>query len=79
MLTLINFEIYDVPDWGTNNDNKHIARYLKKKGNQTMIFGQLNDIKETFFLKNHARNVVEKLIADLFIKKQIEHISGSTA
>ena len=25
----VNFKIYDVASWSTNNYNKHIARYLK--------------------------------------------------
>ena len=33
---------------------------------------------ETFFLKNHTQNVMEKLFPDTFLKNQIEHISGST-
>ena len=28
--TKVNFRIYDVTNWNTNNCNKHIARYLKK-------------------------------------------------
>ena len=34
----INFKMYNVTDWGTNNGNILIAHYLKGKGNQTMIF-----------------------------------------
>ena len=26
----VNFKIYDVTDWTTNNHNPHIAQYLKK-------------------------------------------------
>ena len=26
----VNFKIYDVTNWTTNNSNKHIAQYLKK-------------------------------------------------
>ena len=26
----VDFKIYDVTDWITNNYNKHIVRYLKK-------------------------------------------------
>ena len=28
--TKANFKIYDVTGWMTNNDNPHIAQYLKK-------------------------------------------------
>ena len=31
-----------------------------------------------FFLRNHAHNVVEKLVPDPFIKTKIEHNSEST-
>ena len=27
---MINFKIYDVTDWKTNNYNTHIAQYIKK-------------------------------------------------
>ena len=27
---MVNFKIYDVTDWSTNNCNTHIAQYLKK-------------------------------------------------
>ena len=27
---IVNWKIYDVTGWTTNNYNKHIARYLKK-------------------------------------------------
>ena len=34
-----------------------------------MKFGQLIDLTwETFFLKNHKQNVVEKLVPDSFLK-----------
>ena len=28
---MVNFKIYDVTDWTSNNYNKHIAQYLKKE------------------------------------------------
>ena len=28
---MVNFKIYDVTDWTTNNWNTHIAQYLKKQ------------------------------------------------
>ena len=50
----------------------------RSKDNQAMKFGQLLDIAgETFFLKNHAQNVAEKVVPDPFLKTKIEHISGS--
>ena len=38
---IVNFKIYDVTDWTTNNYNTLIAQYLKKQSNQTVKFGQL--------------------------------------
>ena len=37
---MIDFKIYDVTDWATNNYNAYNTQYLKKKGNQTMKFGR---------------------------------------
>ena len=37
----INFKIYDVTAWLTNNCNTHIYQYLKSKSNQATKFGQL--------------------------------------
>ena len=31
MKAKVNFKIYDVTDWTTNNYNTHIAQYLKKQ------------------------------------------------
>ena len=42
-----------------------------------MKFGQLIETLETFFLKNHSQNVVEKLFLDPFLKIKIEHTSVS--
>ena len=42
--TMVNFKIYDVTDWTTNNYNPHIAQYLRIKGNQTVEFGQLIEL-----------------------------------
>ena len=43
-----------------------------------MTFGQLMEYNIRFFLKNHTRNAVAKLVPDPFTKKTIEHISRST-
>ena len=41
------------------------------KDNHAMKFGQLIEYNwETFFLKNHTENMVEKLVADPFLKNQ---------
>ena len=43
-------EIYDVTGWTSNNENTHIAQYLKKqRRNQDITWG-------FFFVKNHAEN-----------------------
>ena len=43
----------------------------RSKGNQAIKFGQLIEYNiENIFLKNHARNVLEKLLPDLFLKNQ---------
>ena len=40
-----------------------------------MTFGQLMDITcETYFLKNHTQNVVEKLVPDPVLKNQLVFI-----
>ena len=41
----------------------------RSKSNRTMKFGQ-NIIRQTFLLKNHTQNLVEKLFPDLFLKNQ---------
>ena len=44
---------------------------LRSKCNQTMKLGQLIEYNiETFFLKNHTQNVVEKPIPDSFLKNR---------
>ena len=43
----------------------------RSKGNQIMKFGQLKEYNTTsiIFLKNHTKNVMEKIVPDPFIKK----------
>ena len=41
LIKKVNFEIYDVTTWLTNNQNTHIAQHFTKKVNQTIKFGQL--------------------------------------
>ena len=68
---MVNFKIYDVTKWTTNNYNTHFA-----KDNQTMKFGPLVDYNMiNTFLKNHTQNVVRKLVSDPFIKKTILSMS----
>ena len=44
LIRSVNFEIYDVTDWATNNYNTPIGQYpniSRDKGNQAKKFGQL--------------------------------------
>ena len=71
----VNFKIYDITPWLTDNCNTHIPQYLEVK---TMKFGQSIEYNitleayKTFNMrniwKNHTQNV-EKLVPDLFLKK----------
>ena len=48
-----------------------MSNISRKKGNQTIKFGQFIEYKmRKKTLKNHAENVVEKLVLGLFIKNQ---------
>ena len=50
----VNFKIYEVTIWETNNYNTHTAQY---KGNQTMKFGQLIEykMKNNFIKKSYTK------------------------
>ena len=50
----------------------HILNNIsRRKGNQSMEFGQLIEhIMRNIFLKNHTQSVLEKLFPDPFIKNQ---------
>ena len=68
---MVDFKIHDVTDCKTNNYNTHIVQISISKGNQAMKLGQLMEYSiETFFLKYHTQNKLEKLVPDPFIKKQ---------
>ena len=51
----VNFNIYDVADWTTNTiyTLPHISR---RKGNQTMEFGQLIKKTRNIFLQKPSKN-----------------------
>ena len=54
----VDFKIYDVTKWDTNNCNKNILSGISKsKGNKTMKFGQL--------IEYNAENEAGKLVPDL--------------
>ena len=62
----VNFKFYDVTARLTNNRNTHISQYLEK---QTQSDNETWSVTwETFFLKNHTQNLVEKLALDPFLK-----------
>ena len=47
----VDFKIYEVATWLTNNCTMHTAQYLQRKHNQTMKFGQL--------IEHSTRNISE--------------------
>ena len=64
----VNFNIYYVADWTTNNYNPHIVSYLKKKRQSGNGIWSVNKKKqEIFFFKNHPKIKAERLVPDLFL------------
>ena len=59
----VNFKIYGVTAWLTNNCNTNIARISRSKGNQAIKFGQLTDYK--------MRNI--------FLEKSYTHCGAETS
>ena len=56
MRNKVNFKIYDIVMWLTNNYNIHIAAYThisQSKSDQRIKIGHLID-RKMFFFKNHA-------------------------
>ena len=47
--------------WLSSNCNAYIAQYLKKSKQSMKLVQLIEYTSETFFLKNHTQNVVEKL------------------
>ena len=63
----VNFKIYEVTIWETNNYNTTLLNISRSKGNQTMKFDQLIEYKmRNNFIKKSLQNVVEKLVPDSF-------------
>ena len=56
---MINYKIYDVIQWATNNYNTHIAQY------QLIEYNMINN-----FLENHTKNVLGKQVPKYSIKYQ---------
>ena len=44
MKAKLNFKIYDVTDWTTNNYNTHIAQYLQRKKQSGNEIWSVNEI-----------------------------------
>ena len=63
----VNFNIYYVADWTTNNYNPHIVSYLKKKRQSGNGIWSVNKKKQIFFFKNHPKIKAERLVSDLFL------------
>ena len=59
----VNFEIYDVTAWLSNNCKTYIAQYLRRKGNQTMKFARL----------------IEYNMTNIFLEKSYTKCSGETS
>ena len=76
---MVNFKIYDVTDWTTNNYNTYIAHILRSNGNQAMKFGQLAEynMKNIFLEKSHTKCGGKASPKPFSKKPKIEHISGS--
>ena len=73
----LNFKIYDVTTWLTNNYNSHIAQYLTKERQPDNEIWSVNT--EIFFFKNHPKNVVGRRAPHLFLtfKKALFGIRAS--
>ena len=73
----LNFKIYDVTTWLTNNYNAHIAQYLTKERQPDNEIWSVNT--EIFFFKNHPKNVVGRRAPHLFLtfKKALFGIRAS--
>ena len=53
----VNFKIYDVTNWKTNNCNIRLLYILRSKGNQATTFGQLIEYNRNVFLKNYLQKL----------------------
>ena len=67
----INFKIYDVTAWLTNNCNTHIYQYLKSKSNQATKFVQLIECyTRNIFLGKSYTKYDRKTFPRPFLKNQ---------
>ena len=72
----VNFKIYDVTTWLTNNCNTYIDQYLKKYRHSAVKFGQLieHNMRDTFLGKSYT-NYGGDTILRPFSKKSESSIS----
>ena len=61
--TKVNFKIYDVTNWITNNYNTHISRYLKKKRQSN----------------NEIFQLIESNMRNIFLEKLYTKCGGKTS
>ena len=67
----VNFKIYGVTDWTTNNNNTYIIQYLKKLRQPQKKFVQLMKHKmRNVFFGNNTQNCTENVVPEPFIKNQ---------
>ena len=67
----VNFKIYDVINWETNDYNTYIVQYREKERQSNNEIGRLVDWNmRNIFLKNLTQNVVNKLVPAPLPKNQ---------
>ena len=77
---MVNFKIYDVTTWLTNNCNTHIAQYLtKERQSDNEIWSVNRTSREIFRFKNHIENEAERPVPELilFLKKALYEVKAS--
>ena len=54
---MVNFKIFDVTEWETNNNNIYQANISRSRGNQTMKFDQLTEcnMRNIFLQKSYTK------------------------
>ena len=68
---MVNYKIYDIITWLTNNHIHILLNISRSKGNQTMNLVTLQNITtKTFFFKNHAENKARRLVRVLFVSQK---------
>ena len=67
--TKVNFKIYDVINWETNNYITHIANILRSKGNQQMKFEYMLIELLIQMLIYHVNQLIEYNLRNIFLEK----------